>query len=150
MPDCQDWTLVNIHRKLLRVVAMASGRVFVGPELCRSEAYLDAAVNYTVELMAAQRAVTALPHWQLPFLANGLPEVKALNRRLVQAESLFGPVIAARQALPPDQRPRDMLSWVMEEQARRSGDSSTRYLTKLQLRITFAATHTTVATATNA
>lgn len=34
---------MNIYGKLLRIVAKVSGRIFIGPELCRSEKYIDTA-----------------------------------------------------------------------------------------------------------
>lgn len=43
LPPCKDFTPVNIYGKLLRIVAKVSGRIFIGPELCRSEKYIDTA-----------------------------------------------------------------------------------------------------------
>ncbi|KAL8419215.1 hypothetical protein RB594_002433 [Gaeumannomyces avenae] len=75
MPACPDWTDVNVYQKILRIVAIVSGRVFVGPELCHDEGYLDAAINYTVELFNARTAVTRIKPWLRPFRAPFLLEV---------------------------------------------------------------------------
>jgi hypothetical protein len=46
LPPCKDFTPVNIYGKLLRIVAKVSGRIFIGPELCRSEKYIDTASKW--------------------------------------------------------------------------------------------------------
>src|SRR6478735_10056662 len=96
MPPCDDWTEVNIHHALLRIVGMVSGRMFIGPELCRSEQYLDAAINYTMEVMGAQRAVQNMRPWLRPFRAQSLPEVKKLYQRIAEAEAFLEPVVKTR------------------------------------------------------
>ncbi|KAK7409073.1 hypothetical protein QQX98_008734 [Neonectria punicea] len=152
MPKGKDWTEVNIHHVLLRVVAMASGRVFIGPELCRTEQYLDSAINYTMEVMGAQRAVQSLRPWLRPILANRLPQVKKLDHRIKEAEEFMAPVIKRRQeaaADPSFEKPMDMLQWIMDAQPKFS-DKTSQNLAKVQLGISFAAIHTTTLTATNA
>ncbi|KAL2263955.1 hypothetical protein VTK26DRAFT_3949 [Humicola hyalothermophila] len=148
LPPCDDWTPVNINQKLLRIVALVSGRVFIGTELSRSEEYLDAAINYTIELMAARRAVDVMRPWLRPFLANRLPEVRRLNERIAQADRFLRPVVEARQAMPDSEKPDDLLQWIMDGQ-----DKFKRYTSKelahIQLEISFAAIHTTTLTATH-
>jgi len=150
MPDCTHWTAVNINRALLRIVAMVSGRIFIGPELCRSEEYLDAAINYTIEVMMVRQAVDSIAPWKRPFLANRLPAVKRLEGRVKQAMNFMEPVIEARKRLPADQKPDDMLQWLTESQEKMGEDTSAEKLARLQLGLSFAAIHTTTMTATNA
>jgi hypothetical protein len=151
MPPCEDWTGIHIYMKLVNIVAKVSGRVFVGPELCHDQNYLDAGINYTMELMNAHRAIKNMRPWLRPFLAPRLPEVQLLRQREKQATEFFRPVVQARleaQKNPDYQRPDDMLQWLLN----RSEDykiNSTARLAKLQLGITFAAIHTTSVTATN-
>lgn len=148
LPPCDDWTSVNINRKLLRIVALVSGRVFIGEELSRSEEYLDASINYTIELMEARRAVEELRPWKRPFFANRLPEVKKLNQRLAQADRFLRPIVAARRQLQDGEKPDDMLQWVMDSQ-NKFRQYTTEELARLQLGLSFAAIHTTTMTATN-
>lgn len=151
LPPCDDWTPVRIQQKLLRIVAIASGRILIGPELCRSEEYLDAAINYTVELMMAQAAVDALPPWQRPFKANRLPAVKQLNQRLKQADAFMGPVVEARLALNRANEKRDdMLQWLIDDQIKETGKLDIKRQARLQLAVSFVSIHTTTLTATNA
>ena len=46
--DCKDWTPHVVYQKLLPIVAIISGNIFLGEELCRSESYLYHSIHYTV------------------------------------------------------------------------------------------------------
>jgi hypothetical protein len=151
LPPCKDWTEVNINSKLLRTVAIVSGRVFVGPELCRDEAYIGAAVNYTIDLMQARQAIqncNPLTKW---FKAPRLPEIQKLNKHEEEVMKILRPVVTARRRAekeePGYQKPDDMLQWVLDTKG--LGDTQDRELAKIQLLISFAAIHTTTVTATN-
>lgn len=150
LPPCADWTPVNINAKLLRIVAMASGRILIGPELCRSEEYLDSAIKYTLELMDVRQAVDALTPWLRPFKARFLPELKTLNNRLKQVDAFMQPIVQARYELTEDdEKPDDMLQWLIDDQVKSGGIWSTLRQARMQLGITFAAIHTTTLTTTN-
>ncbi|SPQ25579.1 258d739b-6356-4995-8922-698f1a5f90e4 [Thermothielavioides terrestris] len=148
LPSCDDWTPVNINRKLLRIVALVSGRVFIGTELSRSEEYLDAAINYTVELMEARRALDAVRPWLRPLLGNRLPEVRRLNARIAQADRFLRPIVRARQQMREGDAPDDMLQWLLGSQDQFK-QYTTEELARMQLGLTFAAIHTTTLTTTN-
>ncbi|KAI1033565.1 hypothetical protein LB505_012981 [Fusarium chuoi] len=152
MPPCDDWTEVNIHHALLRIIGMVSGRMFIGPELCRSEQYLDAAINYTMEVMGAQRAVQNMRPWLRPFRAQSLPEVKKLYQRIAEAEAFLEPVVKTRTDAmndPSYEKPDDFLQWLIDGKDK-FPDKNSQNLAKVQLGLTFAAVHTTTLTATNA
>lgn len=148
LPPCNDWTAININHKLLRIVALVSGRVFIGTELSRSEEYLDAAINYTIELMQARRALDNVRPWLRPFLGPRLPEVKKLDQRLAQADKFMRPIVAARRQMQDSEKPDDMLQWLMDGQDKFK-TYTTEELARVQLGISFAAIHTTTLTSTN-
>ncbi|CAG7563257.1 unnamed protein product [Fusarium equiseti] len=152
IPSCEEWTEVNIHHSLLRIIGMVSGRVFIGPELCRSEQYLDAAINYTMEVMGAQRAVQNMRPWLRPFLAQSQPEVKELYQRIAEAEAFLQPVVKSRIEAMADlsyEKPDDFLQWLIDGKDK-FPDKDSQNLAKVQLGLTFVAVHTTILTATNA
>jgi cytochrome P450 len=152
LPQNADWTEVRMNDKILRIVAMVSGRVFVGPELCRSEAYLDAAINYTVDLMTAVHIIGFIPIWLRPIVSRLLPQVRKVKTRIAEAEKLFRPIVATRQkaAENPDySKPDDMLQWLIDSQ-QRFGQLNDAKLAKNQLDISFAAIHTVTMTTMNA
>lgn len=151
MPACEDWTPVYIYMKLVHVIAKISGRVFVGPELCKDKDYLDAGINYTMDLITAQRQIQDIRSWLRPFLAPRLKSVQQLRKREKQARDLLAPIVAARREAekkggPEYQKPDDMLQWMMN---RHGEDVSVEKLAIQQLGLIFAAIHTTSLTATN-
>lgn len=153
LPPCKDFTPVNINQKLLRIVAKVSGRIFVGPELCRSEDYIDMAINYTLELMGAQQAISLMKHWQRLLFGNSAPQVKALHKRKAKAKEFLRPVIIARKTAakedPDFQKPDDILQWILDDGQAKFGDQEDEELADIQLNLTFAAIHTTTMTTTN-
>lgn len=153
-PQSANWSEVRISSKLVRIVAKTSGRIFVGPDLCRDEIYLDAAVNYTLDMTAAIQAVGFISPWLRPFLALRAPQVKKLHHRFQQADDFLRPVVTARRQaahkdLDEKNKPDDMLQWLMDSQDK-FGQQSDRAISKYQLSLTFAAIHTTTAALTNA
>ncbi|KAJ9132428.1 Cytochrome P450 [Pleurostoma richardsiae] len=153
IPPSDEWKEVHIHHKLLRIVAMVSGRVFIGPEFCRSEKYLDAAINYTMEVMNAQRAVQRIRPWLRPFLAQKSPEIRQLYQRIDEADAFMRPLIKLRKDVMAHdldvEKPDDMLQWLIDGQEKYT-DANSQNLAKVQLGLSFAAIHTTTLTATNA
>ena len=138
--------------KIMRVVAIASGRVFVGPELCRNEDYLGVSVNYTLDLLEAVNAVSGIYPWFRFFLAARTPEVKKVRQSIDDADKVLRPVVTARREAARNidyQKPDDMLQWIMDSQSK-FGQKNDRELARIQLNTSFAAIHTTTVTATNA
>lgn len=151
MPECNDWTPVRIYGVLANMVAKVSGRVFVGPELCRDENYLEAGVQYTMELMDAQRRVKNMRPFLRPFLADRLPEVRQLRKREKMAIDFLRPIVEARlegEKAKDWKEPDDLLQWFLKRRTEHNLDSMAK-LAKLQLGIIFTAIHTTTMTATN-
>ncbi|KAK2016757.1 cytochrome P450 [Colletotrichum eremochloae] len=151
LPQSSEWTEVKIMDKLMRIIAMASGRVFVGPELCRNEDYIDSAINYTVDILKAIRKVSTIPPWIRPLLAPRRPEVRRVHQRIAKAVDFLKPIVKSRREASEDpdyQKPDDMLQWMIEAQEN-SGDKDDKKLARYQLGISFAAIHTTSLTATN-
>ena len=148
---CKDWTPSPIYMKLVTIVAKVSGRVFVGPELCRNQEYLDAGINYTIELLGAQRAIKQINPWLRPFYAPKLPQVQRLRQRERAARDFLAPVVAARRETEKNsdyQKPEDLLQMCMDR-----GDdfkvNTPAQLGRILLGIIFAAIHTTTLVTTN-
>lgn len=154
LPPCKEWTRVPLNKHLLRIVAKVSGRIFVGPELCRTEEYIDTAINYTVMTMQAVHAITNVVKSERKSKADALPEVKELKARQKVANEFIKPVIEARKKAmrenPDFQKPDDTLQWILDDGQSKYGEQDDQELTEIQLSLTFAAIHTTTMTATNA
>lgn len=152
LPQSAEWEAIDINKKLLRIVAIISGRVFVGPELCHDERYLDAAINYTVDVMIAVYVVGMLPPWMRPWAAPRLPMVRKLQRRIREADEILRPVVRERRAAMEDpayEAPDDMLQWIINAQKDLKMDDD-KEIAQLQLGVSMAAIHTTTLTTVNA
>lgn len=153
-PPCEDFTKIQLNQCLLRIVAKVSGRIFVGPELCRTEEYIDMGINYTIEQTTASRAISELRPEERAAKALTLEPVKALKTRLQKSYDFLKPVIVARKTAlendPDFQKPDDILQWILDDGQKKYGLKDDQELTEIQLGLTFAAIHTTTLATTNA
>ncbi|RYP79122.1 hypothetical protein DL771_000100 [Monosporascus sp. 5C6A] len=152
LPDSSKWTPVKLNKQLLRITAMASGRVFVGPELCRDEIYIDNAINFTIDVMKAVASVALMPLWLRPILSPIVPFVRALQRRIQGEKELLQPVVLARRlaaaSVGPSLKPDDLLEWFIDDQAE-TGIEDDMDIVHKQMVTSFAAVHTSSQTMTN-
>ncbi|KAK6197790.1 hypothetical protein LQW54_010562 [Pestalotiopsis sp. IQ-011] len=146
---CEDWTPVAIHKKFLRIVAIVSGQIFLGSDLCREEEYLDAAINYTVDVFAAVRALKSWHHLMRPLAQFLIPEIKTLHAHKKKARNFLLPVIRERKAAAEagQELPDDMLQWMINKQD--EFKVSDEDLADTQLTLSLAAIHTTSSTVTD-
>lgn len=152
LPDCNDWTEVNINNKLIDIVTKVSGFIFVGPELSSDPEYLDCGSNYTVRLTDAVNAIKRIRPWLRPFLVPRLPEIAKLREMETRATKYLEPIVRERLAAEKDDpnwhKPDDMLQWMLNQSAGK-GAFTVEKLAKMQLTLIFAAIHTTTMTATS-
>jgi cytochrome P450 len=150
MPPCEDWTEVYIFKELVDVIAKVSGRIFVGPELCRNPEYIKLGSSYTVDLVAAVTAVKQVRPWLKPFLCPRLPEIAKLRKIEQQLREFLRPIVEERMTAksedPNWQEPDDLLQWMI---TRGGGKDSIDDITAFQLSLIFAAIHTTSMTVTS-
>jgi hypothetical protein len=76
---CEDWTPVVLYGTMTRIVALLSGRVFVGRPLSRSDEWINASINYTMDAVKAREAIAKWPIYLRNFVAPFLPEIKGVQ-----------------------------------------------------------------------
>ncbi|KAI4626023.1 uncharacterized protein J4E87_001498 [Alternaria ethzedia] len=150
MPPCEEWTDVYIFKELVDVIAKVSGRIFVGPELCRNPEYIKLGTNYTMDLVAGVTACKKVRPWLKPFLCPRLPEIVKLRKIEQQLSDFLHPIVEERMTAkakdPNWQEPDDMLQWMI---TRGKGKDTIDEITRFQLGLIFAAIHTTSMTVTS-
>ena len=153
IPLCNNWTAVNIYPKLLRMVIVVSGRFLVGPELNRSEEYINTVHHYALDVMSAQRAIYRMHPWLRPLFAEWLPEIRQLRKRTEEGFALFEPLIKAREDMqrdmPESELPDDVIQWMIANRHKFDNEDC-HDLVYSQLGLTFSAIHSTTSTLTNA
>lgn len=130
------------------MVAKISGAIFIGPELCRSEDYLNASIGYTLDFL---NAVTKLKQWSKRWRWIGryfTPEVDKLLSERKKAHNFLGPVIEQRRAAMKagNDMPDDALQWMLNKID--EFGLSDEVLAETQLNLSMAAIHTTTLTVT--
>ncbi|CAK7237381.1 hypothetical protein SCUCBS95973_009939 [Sporothrix curviconia] len=148
--ECDSgWTPVNINAVLLRMVAIISGHVFVGPELCRRPEYLDAAVNFTTDITMAVPIVKRWTKLIRPLAKYFEPQLAKVQAHRARMRDFLAPVIAERKAKKArgDTMPEDTLQWMLDK-TEAEGITDATELTNMQLLLTMAAIHTTTLTTT--
>ncbi|CAJ2505514.1 Uu.00g129080.m01.CDS01 [Anthostomella pinea] len=148
MPPCDDWTSVTVYPTVLQMVAVISGAIFIGPDLCRAPEYLHASMNYT---MAFINAVSKLKQWssKLRWLGRYFtPEVDALHAERKKAHAFLAPVIRERREAMRAGRelPDDALQWMLNKVD--DFGLSDDVVAETQLNMSMAAIHTTTLTVT--
>lgn len=141
-----DWTEVTYKPKLLQLVARVSSRVFIGPELCANEEWLDITQKYAVDSFIAVRALREWRSILRPTVHWFLPECRTLRATLAEARRIIGPVIQERRASSQKARAAgkdaskmvDTVGWMDDASEGQPYDSAT-----VQLGLSFAAIHTT-------
>ncbi|KAK3689090.1 cytochrome P450 [Podospora appendiculata] len=150
LPPCDDWTPVVISPIILRIVAILSGNLFLGPELCRSDEYLHMSINYTVDLFAAVAALKRYPKILRPLAQYFTPELSSIQDHKRRANAFLLPVIRRRRAMTREgmAMPDDMLQWMINK-ADSFNVKDDAELAYCQLSLSLAAIHTTSITATH-
>ncbi|KAF7540178.1 hypothetical protein G7054_g1529 [Neopestalotiopsis clavispora] len=143
---CEDWTAENVYSKLLRIVAIVSGNIFLGPELCRREEWVNSAITYTVDLFTAIGKLKQWSPWTRFIGQYYIPELKSVDKHRRKCREFLAPVIAERrqQMKQGGEMPDDMLQWMMQK----TGDFklSDDELSLIILNLSLAAIHTTTIT----
>ncbi|ATZ58333.1 hypothetical protein BCIN_16g01490 [Botrytis cinerea B05.10] len=89
----ESWNKVALFEKVVRIVALVSGRVFVGRPLSRNEEWIQASTQYTVDSAKARDAAVEWPVWARYFVLPFLPDIKKVKTHTAKAADLLKPVI---------------------------------------------------------
>lgn len=151
MPECEEWTALNVNDKLVRIIAIVSGYIFLGPELCRNEEYISLSTGYTVDAFTCVFILAALPSWLRHFVKFLVPHYYRIGAYQRRVRKFLKPIIEERRAAaasPDYVAPDDLLQWTMNKAHKWPEMKSDNDIAQMQLRLSLAAIHTTSTTAT--
>jgi hypothetical protein len=89
--DCPDWKPIYLYRAMANVVALMSGRTFVGLPLSREQEWLDVSINFTIDAVAAARAARKWHPLMRPFVAPFLKEIRRVKEYKKRGAELLAP-----------------------------------------------------------
>ncbi|KAI1248628.1 hypothetical protein MGN70_009828 [Eutypa lata] len=147
---CTEWIEVTISQKLLRIVAIVSGQIFIGSELCRSPEYLHASIRFTLDLFAAAARLKRWPFFLRPIVRYFVSELGNVQEHRRAAHEFLVPVLRQRRerAKQGQEMPEDLLQCMINKAD--SFDVKTdQEIAEIQLNLSMAAIHTTTMTATH-
>jgi len=146
-PSCEEWTPINLHEKLLRIVSQASARIFVGPSLNRDSKWLDCTEKFATDAMIGGEKLKLWRPFLRPVAQYLIPELRSVRADHAEAYRLLRPVLEARaQAAKKDgyEKPNDMLQWIQDRVAANQDMSvDFKEIAKIQVLTATAAIHTT-------
>jgi gliotoxin biosynthesis cytochrome P450 monooxygenase len=156
--ECPEWTEVPVYDKVLQLVALLSGRTFVGLPLSRDKEWTDATINFTGDTIRAVRAVEKYHPLIRPLISPLLPEVKGLRAYRKFAGEKLKPQVDAlltrRSEKANGHVPEDfldvgvvkgdfnMIHWTLNH-IKDINSADSIFLGQSQMLIAFAAIHTT-------
>lgn len=132
---------------MLRIVALLSGRVFVGLELSRNEEFVNCIVRYTIDSFLTGEKLRWYPSFLRPVMRLFIPEYNALQQELADMTRLIRPLVEARMS-PNQPSQNNMVDWNMKNSPD-SLQADVAYQAMQQLQVSFAAIHTTAKLLTN-
>jgi len=145
MPPCDNWTPVHINEIIVKIVARVSARIFVGPDLCRNQEWLDTSIQFTKNVGMTRNMVRILPTLLRPILAPTMKSYWGISSNLKTAQRLLVPIIKERRANvlkdPDYKKPNDFLQWMIDDA--RPDEGHHNDLAHRQLMIGLAAIQTT-------
>ncbi|KAL9110671.1 MAG: hypothetical protein Q9227_004848 [Pyrenula ochraceoflavens] len=141
-----EWTETLIKPNLRQLIARVSSRVFIGPELCKNQDWMDVSDQYAGDAFIAARALRQWAPFLRPLVHWVLPECRQVRATLNEARRIIEPVVEkrrlrnrkAREAGQTTSKIADTIGWLDEAANGRPYDVAVA-----QLGLSFAAIHTT-------
>lgn len=151
--SCPEWKEIPLYNMLLHLVALLSGRIFVGLPLSRKETWLEATLKYTIDGFVGAEKLWCYPKLLHSIMQYVIPEVRNVRRYLKNGAKLLEPIMKQRQRAtredPNFDKPSDMVQWIVDNSEVKNS-SDTDYVTKTQMLISVVAIHTTTMTTAQA
>ncbi|KAH6629724.1 cytochrome P450 [Boeremia exigua] len=116
IPSCEDWTILKPWDTFLPTVARITGRILVGPDLCRNPEWIGLTIQNTQSIMKHAMGIRAIYpkmwQWLAPWTYPGRHELPALRKR---AAELLEPVFLERlHAKSGSEKHRDAIQWLID------------------------------------
>lgn len=130
--------------QILQIVARASSRMFGGLALSRHTGWLNATLNFATDGFIGAQKIKSYSRLLRPLVAPFIPELKRIHRHYEAAEQAVVPLLHAREQ--QETKPSDFLQWMTDDA--KDEEKNDSFIASIQLKITFAALHTSAAAPT--
>jgi cytochrome P450 len=145
LPQTAEWELRTVSEVAMEPVAQASARVFVGPKLCRDEAWMSIMRNFTHMAAGSLQAVKMWPAFLHPWVAPFLPALKTVKRTWAEGRRVLR---EAAEAEASDETKGDYIKqWVAQRHPEWAADLDQQV--DFTFTLSMAALHTSEMTTTH-
>ncbi|OCK94106.1 putative cytochrome P450 [Cenococcum geophilum 1.58] len=144
--DCPEWKPIQLYHTLSTLVALLSGRIFVGLPLSRDPFWIKATLSYTIEGFVGSDKLWKYPRFLHPLMQFFIPEIRNVKKYLAEGAKNLGPIMKERRDLMAKDRnykpPSDMIQWIVDN-SEENNQEDVNYVSKTQMLISVVAIHTT-------
>ncbi|KAA8909879.1 putative cytochrome P450 [Sphaerosporella brunnea] len=144
IPPCEDWTALNMADKFVQIVARVSSRMFGGTALSQHDEWVQSTINFATDGFIGAQKLKKTPVWLRPIASRFMPEIQKISHHYDVARKVLIPLLQERDKT--GERPLDLLQWMKENAQGEETDYN--YIAEIQLKVSFAAIHTSAAAPT--
>lgn len=150
----KQWITLDMNHTVARIIGRVSARVFLGPEHCRNEQWLNTTAEYTENLFVTGTILRFIPRLLRPWIAPWIPSYKRLQSNMSTARSIIDDILRSRQvdrdelSCEDDSAFPDMLTWMMR--AAQAKERDVEDISQRTLLLSLSSIHTTALTITQA
>jgi cytochrome P450 len=140
-----------LHPALLRIVALITGRLLVGPPINRNEAWLIASIDFTTDAFVGAMILRMFPPWLRPVGQFFVPQIRRVHKHHAVARRLIVPVVNERLAWMRsgiDGKHDDMIQWLLMNGSDKD-NTDPKDIARSQLLLAFVGIHTSTMAVTN-
>lgn len=145
LPQTTEWELRTVSEVVMEPIAQASARVFVGPKLCRDEAWMSIMRNFTHMAAASLQAVKMWPAFLHPWVAPFMPALKTVERTWAEGRRVLRE--AAEAEASDDTKGDYIKEWVAQRHPEWAADLDQQV--DFTFTLSMAALHTSEMTTTH-
>lgn len=146
-----EWTSFPTYSTVLHIVALTSGRIFVGLPLSRDESWLQASIQHTMGSVHLSDKLRGYYPWLRSVVAPFLKERKEVQEVQDRVATLLNPIIAnhiskqgGRDSKSSSDESEDvgrMTGWLLGHYSKKPGKPDPKRIIRDHLTLSFAAIH---------
>ncbi|KAI1459353.1 cytochrome P450 [Annulohypoxylon moriforme] len=148
VPDCDDWTAVDVQDFCRMIVSRISARIFLGSQACHNQEWLKLSYGYSIDLFMTAFMLRMFPPWSQGIVAPFLPQYHRMKRHIRTASGIIKPLMEQhaesekRRSLGRKVQEEDtLLHWMLDNATENEG--SVQHMSTMICMLALASIHTT-------
>ena len=142
--DGSDWTRLCMADLIMNIVARVSSEMFGGSQLSRNDEWVRSTIDFAQDVHVGAQKIKNVPKMLRPVAQYFIPEFRKISDHHSTARRVIVPILKEREMQP--KKPLDFLQWMSDSAVGPEKDKAS--IASIQLKLSFAATRTSAATAT--